>query len=169
MESCQLIQQMLDILEEIEGKFHYKSQLEKFGQLVDRIMGGAKSIALTLEEPGNLVVIGDYAELCKAIGYKGAQIGNNPALYDLVVAFLFDATEMLRDLTESLGTDNEMDLVSSFSEPLKGRLGWILEQFGEDVRGTLALDHDEEKDSEQELSEATTAEIEALIAKIGLK
>lgn len=85
-ESLTLIGEMLAILEAIEGDASKFTQLEQYGQIVDRIMGASKSLAMmdpklkSMMEP-----IGKYAELCKEVAYKGSQVPNNEALFNAVV------------------------------------------------------------------------------------
>ena len=84
-ESKNLLQEMKDILDDIEGDFEKVLELEKYGQTVDRIMGGAKSLATNFAEefPKEHFIhqLGDYAALCKAVGYKASQIKNNEQFY----------------------------------------------------------------------------------------
>ena len=56
--------------------------MEQFGQIVDRVMGAAKSI--------NAQEIGAFCELCKVIAYKASQTKDD-RLLEVVVSILFDA------------------------------------------------------------------------------
>lgn len=139
-ESQGLIKEMLDLLEEAEGSETKGEQLEKYGLLVDRIMGAAKTLAQVMEDAQHLEKIGKYGELCKTVGYKGSQIDNNDSFYQTVVAILLDATEMLDEMVDVAGTANEKDIKEYLSETFLDRLSWISGQFDESVRGTVALD-----------------------------
>jgi hypothetical protein len=114
--------------------------LEEFGQKVDRIMGSAKTMEMTCDNPDEFEMIGRYAELCKVIGYKGSQIDNNAELVNVTVGLLFDATETLEKLIEMVGKDHTMERGQVISEPFLERLKWLSTQFSDDLRSSLALD-----------------------------
>ena len=70
-ESKALNDKLLEILEKCEGDFTQAQSLEEYGNTVDRVMGGAKSLAMQFSKPGHLTqVLGDYAAICKAVSYK---------------------------------------------------------------------------------------------------
>lgn len=75
IESKNLIEESLRVLENCDGDPSQAHSLEEYAQLVDRIMGGAKSLAVHLNDPNHIIhKVGDYAALCKAVGYKASQI-----------------------------------------------------------------------------------------------
>lgn len=138
-ESKSLIEELITILEEVEGEFNKKKDLEKYGQVVDRIMGGAKSIATATENLEHHVTkIAIYAELCKAVGYKASQL-DNPELFNLVVAILLDATEMLDTIVDSIGQDEEINLEDIISDTLQDRLRWVSTLFKKDMRSSVEV------------------------------
>jgi len=136
-ESSGLIEDLLAILNEIEGEPDQHQRLEEFGQKVDRIMGSAKTLFSTLSN-STVQSIGAYAELCKILGYQGSQIENNEELYSIVVAFLIDATETLKTMTQSLGTASEKSAKEWLSSTFLDRLKWISSKFGTQTRKTIA-------------------------------
>jgi hypothetical protein len=161
IESKNLIEQMTRILESCEGNFSQVKRLEDYGQTVDRIMGGAKSLATVMDDPQHMIhKIGDYAALCKAVGYKASQIKDNPQFYDICVAFLLDATEMLTDM---LGKNFETtkNFKELFSKTFLDRLRWLSDQFGEEFKATLEI----HKSKPQKM---TQEEIDQLLKKLGL-
>lgn len=144
-ESKTLISYMLEILETVEGNFKQVQRLEDYGQNVDRIMGGAKSLALAAP-PGHFVhKIGDYAALCKAVGYKASQIKDNPGFFDICVALLLDATEMLEEMIENLDGGESQDMKAILSSTFLDRLRWVSSQFSPDVRASVEIKKDEAK------------------------
>ncbi|MGZ6434002.1 MAG: hypothetical protein ACXWRE_11755 [Pseudobdellovibrionaceae bacterium] len=153
IESKGLILDLLELLEEIEGDFSKVSQLEGYGQKVDRIMGGAKSLALLVSGDHPLRMVADYAELCKTVGYKASQIRNNPQFYDICVALLLDATETLRDWIEGLETDTAEDLKNSFTRTFLERLRWVSSQFSADVRATVDATNNTKKMAQNEIDD----------------
>tara|TARA_B100000749_G_scaffold280875_1_gene279594 strand:+ start:44043 stop:44567 length:525 start_codon:yes stop_codon:yes gene_type:complete len=163
LESIGLVEELMDILDDIEGQFEDRNQLENYGQVVDRIMGGAKSLAMSLEESGHLEQVGNYAELCKLVGYKAAQIEENEQFYDIVHGLLFDATEMLMLMVRTYNTDSEKDIKELLSTTFLDRLKWVNGHFGENVRGTLKID------SETSQATKSQADIDALMKNLGFQ
>lgn len=140
-ESKILIEEMLELLEEIEGDYEQVKRLEEYGLKVDRIMGGAKSLAMMAPEGHFIHKIGDYAAICKAVGYKASQIKKNPQLFDICVALLLDGTEMLQSMIEKVdGPTSHEDLQKMFTQTFLDRLRWASSQFGADVRASVAVD-----------------------------
>lgn len=160
-ESLELVQQMLNLLEGIEGDFQGRAFLEQYGQIVDRIMGGAKNMALGLPSNQQIKSIAAYAEICKVIGYRGSQIEKNEGFYSIVVAFLLDATEMLREMIDSLGTPNEQAIGETLKGQLLDRLHWIAGQFDENLRASVAIDKSANNNTAQK-------EIQDLLKGLGL-
>lgn len=138
-ESKGLIQQMLQVLNGIEGDFEQKQKLENFGQLVDRIMGGAETLSMVIENNEQVVTIGKYAQLCKVVGYKASQV-DKETFFDIVVAFLMDASEMLGQIVENLGTEKEVDLKTALPKTFLDRLKWIADRFDDDLRASVAVE-----------------------------
>ena len=137
-ESEMLVGQMLELLESIEGEPSQVKRLAQYGQYVDRMMGTSKSLALAVpERQAQFSTIGTYCEICKQVGYKGSQITQNEELYNVVVALLLDATEMLQSMISALGVQT-VDLKSFLSETFLDRLLWVTQQFAPEVRGTVA-------------------------------
>ncbi|MEQ1665459.1 MAG: hypothetical protein ABL927_08805 [Bdellovibrionales bacterium] len=138
-ESTSLISELIELLEEIEGDPKQHQRLEQYGQIVDRIMGVSKTISLSVQN-STLTQIAVYADLCKVLGYQGSQISNNDSFYTTVVAFLFDATEMLENMTNALGTSEEKNLKEFLSSTFLDRLKWISSQFPKNIRTTVGVE-----------------------------
>jgi hypothetical protein len=160
IESKGIIQDLVDLLEGIEGDFSQVSQLEEYGQKVDRIMGGAKSLALLVPQDHPLHMVADYAQLCKAVGYKASQIKGNEQFFDICVALLLDATETLSEWINNLGEDSVEDMKSSFTSTFLERLRWVSNQFGADVRASV--------DSQTKNKKMDQNEIDDLLRKLGV-
>lgn len=158
-ESKVLIQDLVELLEGIEGDFSQVGQLEEFGQKVDRIMGGAKSLALLVPADHPLHTVADYAALCKAVGYKASQIKNNEQFFDICVALLLDATETLSEGIENLANDSGDDIKDSLTATFLERLRWVSNQFGADVRASVDAKKDKKMDQN---------EIDDLLRKLGV-
>lgn len=162
-ESESLIESMLETLESIEGDSSQANKLEQYGQTVDRIMGGAKSIAVGSDPTHFIHTIGDYAALCKAVGYKASQIGDNPQFYDICVALLLDGTEMLETMIEHLDEDQKSaDIRDHLSQTFLDRLRWVSNQFAADVRASVAV---KENSTAPRMKQN---EIDELLAKLGI-
>lgn len=141
-ESKGLVKELLELLEEADGEPLFANNLETYGQTVDRIMGGAKSLATNFASdfpPGHLIhQMGDYAALCKAVGYKASQISENEQFFNVCVAFLLDATEMLNQMVTLLGAEEALNVSSLLNKTFLDRLSWINSQFKGNVRATVA-------------------------------
>ena len=164
LESQQIVVRLVEILDLCEGDFAQVKRLEEYGQSVDRIMGAAKTIATALETGGEIPVqqIGDYAALCKAVGYKASQIKDNAQFYEICVALLQDVTEVLLDLVDNLlDAGSGSDLKQKFSKAFIDRLKWVSEQFGAEYRATLDL-HGARK------TKMNQNDIDELLKKLGL-
>lgn len=136
-ESKQIVSECLNLLESIEGNYSQVSLLETYGNNIDRIMGGAKTLGLDLSEESVLSMISDYAAVCKNVGYKAAQIKNNEAFFNVCVGLLIDGSEMLSRLLDKAELPLA-DVKKTIPEEFIGRVRWALQQFSSDVRSTVA-------------------------------
>lgn len=159
-ESKDLINELHDILDDIEGEFSQKQRLEEFGQIVDRIMGSAKSLEMVFDDPTQIEKIGKYAELCKLVGYKASQIEENEQFFDIVVALLMDATDMLEEMTETLGTEKEKSIQETLSTTFLDRLQWVSQHFDQNTRASVGVETGEKKPGQED--------IDALLKAMGL-
>ena len=139
-ESLELIRQLFEILEDIDDDFTKVQELEKFGQRVDRIMGGAKMIALEKDASHITHQIGTYTEICKTVAYKASQITDNENLFAVSVAFLTDATEALSAMVNSIDSDEILDIETLFNHAFLDRLRWISGKFEIGLRGSASFD-----------------------------
>ncbi len=129
-ESEGLIEEMQSLLEELEDDMTNNELLEKYGQIVDRIMGAAESIGLSS--------IGTIAKLGKAIGYKGSQTNELP-LKEITVSILFDANEALAKMIQNLKQKQDPAKGVS-SEALNERLKWLAEKFKDIKRASVGFE-----------------------------
>jgi len=165
IESKNLIQQITEILEKCEGDFSQVKSLEEYGQVVDRVMGGAKSLAMGLSGATSdhfIHKIGDYAALCKAVGYKASQIEDNEQFYDVAVAFLLDATEMLTEMIDKILETKPANFKDLFSQTFLDRLKWISSQFGAEYRASVDVKQ------ATKVKKMSQGEIDNLLKKLGL-
>ena len=119
-EASSLFDQLEASLNLIEENPNNTKELEKFGQIIDRIMGAAKSIGAT--------EIAIFCELGKIIGYKSSQI-KDVALIEVVVAILFDSLDMLRKMNISLRSGNDNCMKQLNTKVFVTRLNWLSEKF----------------------------------------
>ncbi len=127
-ESLSLVDQCIELLESIESDSKQVKRLAEFANLIDRVMGGAKSLALSLHEEHSLHLIGDYCAICKSVGYQGVKIQNNDELFNVTVALLLDAVEMVQNLLERVDK-TRTELKKMFTNTFLDRLKWISFQF----------------------------------------
>lgn len=135
-ESDGLCEELEDILEELEDEPTNTALLEKYGQIIDRIMGAAKSLGAEK--------IGRYSELCKTISYKASQT-NDPKLLSIVTAVLFDTTDILRELLKSVREHKEERVSDKSAQAIASRLKWISEKFSHIERASVAVNSDEDE------------------------
>ncbi|UOF02151.1 hypothetical protein [Bdellovibrio reynosensis] len=157
-ESKTLIPEMLDLLESIEGDFTQVLKLADYGNLVDRIMGGAKSLALMASEDHALHMIADYSAVCKAVGYKASQITANKQFFNVCVGLLLDATETLEVLLENINQSTS-ELKQNIPEAFIERLRWVSSQFSEEYKSSVGAG------SSQKMAQT---DIDDLLKKLGL-
>lgn len=164
-ESKNLISQMNDILSDCEDSPEKAPLLADYGQLVDRIMGGSQSLVLSLSketpEVSRLQQIGNYSALCKAVGYKTSQLKQQNDFYNICVAFLLDATEVLEEMTENLFESELQNEQFEFNKTFIERLKWVSDQFGAEFRASVAVVTPENANQKQN-------EIDELLKKLGL-
>lgn len=153
-ESRTLIGECISILERIEDDPNQAVFLANYANRIDRIMGAAQSIAP--DEGHGLRIVGDCAGLCKALGYRAAQLAHHKQYFQLVVAFLEDATEMVEELLDRVNEPGDQ-LRDNLRSTLMERLRWIT-----DLGRKLPESKAAEKDS------MAQKEIDALMKKLGL-
>lgn len=130
-ESERLFDQLESHLTSLEEDFSKTSELEKFGQIIDRIMGAAKSIQAS--------EIATFCELGKVIGYKSSQISDLPLL-EVVVAVLFDALDLLRKMVKSLREGNNNSMKNLNTKAFTTRLTWLSNKFKDIERSSCAIE-----------------------------
>jgi hypothetical protein len=158
-ESKVLITETLELLEGIEDDFSQVSKLADYGNNVDRIMGGAKNLALMAPADHALHMISDYAALCKAVGYKASQITDNEQFFNICVGLLLDATEVLTILLNNID-ENTAVLKKNIPENFIERLRWVSHQFSESYSASVGTGAAPKKMKQ--------SEIDDLLKKLGL-
>ncbi|MBT4791925.1 MAG: hypothetical protein HON90_10165 [Halobacteriovoraceae bacterium] len=150
-ESAAIYADLEEMLEDYEDSKDSK-KLEEFGQVIDRIMGAAKSIDATQT--------GMYCELGKTISYKASQ-SMDQALLDIVTAVLFDTVEILQIMNKTIETD-KVEKVSGINlETFGTRLRWLADKLKNINRSSVAIDVNENKLDGQK-------SIDDLLADLGL-
>ena len=126
-----LFDQLERSLELTEENPAVTKELEKFGQVIDRIMGAAKSIGAN--------EIATFCELGKVIGYKSSQIKDIP-LIEVVVAILFDSLHMLRKMVTALREGNDRSMGKLNTKAFVTRLNWLSAKFKDIDRASCAIE-----------------------------
>jgi chemotaxis protein histidine kinase CheA len=129
-EADELFNQLETSLNILESNPLNHSELEKFGQIIDRIMGAAKSMGAS--------EIAQFCELGKLIGYKSSQINDVPLL-EVVIAILFDAIHMLRKMIKSVRDGNNNCMKNLNTKAFATRLTWLSEKFKNIERSSCAV------------------------------
>lgn len=129
-ESSTLFAELEKILENLEENPSQQAELEKFGQVIDRVMGAAKSIGIN--------EIATLCEMGKIIGYKSSQT-NDEELLTIVVATMADMMEMLKimlnDVKERKDKIGGEINLSTFSTRLK----WLADKFKNIERASVGF------------------------------
>jgi len=159
-ESKGLIEQMIEILEKVESDPSQLKELETYGQIVDRIMGGAKVLALDHPATHPVHSIANLSELCKLVGYKASQVTNNPHLITVVIAFLLDATETLASLNAEIAVPQPKKISDLLTATFLDRLQWLAKKFDENLRASVAIT--------KESAKSTQDDIDALLRQMGV-
>ena len=129
-EGDQFLSQLEEILFSLEDDLTQVHQLEKFGQVIDRIMGAAKSLELHK--------IATMCELGKIIGYKSSQVSDQKMI-NIVVAVLFDAVEILKKMILSVEKMGDVNIEGISTSAFITRLKWLSEKFGHIERASVAI------------------------------
>lgn len=130
-EAESLFDQLDSILNLLEENPTLSIELENFGQVIDRIMGAAKSIGAD--------EIATFCELGKIIGYKSSQVKDVP-LIEVVVAILFDSIDILRKMIKSLREGDSRSMNKINTKAFTTRLHWLSDKFKDIERASVAID-----------------------------
>lgn len=143
-ESLSIISKIDVILDDISANPEKNELLEEFGQNIDRIMGAAKNLEVSGELPEIMGRIGEFCQLCKAIGYKGSQV-SSPELTTIVAAFLMDAIDLLNGFILRVETLTQDDVSGLISATFLERLKWMNEKMGDNLRSSVAINKDKKE------------------------
>jgi chemotaxis protein histidine kinase CheA len=130
-EADSLFDELEHTLSTVEEDPNQSKELEKFGQIIDRIMGAAKSIGAN--------EISTFCELGKVIGYKSSQIREIP-LIEIVVAVLFDSIHMLRKMNQSLREGHSQSMNKLNTKAFATRLTWLSNKFKDIDRASCTFE-----------------------------
>ncbi len=130
-ESSGLLAGLESLLEEMEDDGPDSKKLENFGQMIDRIMGAAKSLGAN--------EVGTFCELGKIIGYKSSQVSDNAPLLEVVVAILFDAVDILNLMIENIKKGEGQSLNSINTEKFIERMKWLSDKFKDIERSSVVI------------------------------
>jgi chemotaxis protein histidine kinase CheA len=152
-ESDELLETMRDLLESFEDNPSQPELLEQFGQVIDRIMGAAKTLGAA--------EIGHLCQMGKIIGYKSAQ-AEQTAIQEVAGGVLLDLCDFLEVMLTNV-RDNEKS--SDFNyEAFTKRLSWLADKLKHINRSSCSFDEEEAKGSG---IKTTTVELDKLIAQFG--
>lgn len=131
IEAESLFDQLEVCLQHLEENPNSPKELEKFGQIIDRIMGAAKSIGAS--------EVAIFCELGKIIGYKSSQIKDIP-LIEVVVAILYDSLDVLRKMITAIKEGNDSSMKKINPKVLVTRLNWLSAKFKDIDRSSCTID-----------------------------
>lgn len=157
-ESDELVDKLEDILDEYEDDNTNTDLLSEFGQIIDRIMGAAKSIGAEK--------VGQYCELGKIVSYKSSQT-NEMKLLDIVNAILSDTIDIVRSMILNIRTKKEETVDGISLEAFASRLKWLSEKFQHIDRASVAV-KEEAGDTPDVQADNSQESIDKLLADLGL-
>lgn len=150
-ESEEIYDQLEEILESYEDEAS-SQKLEEFGQIIDRVMGAAKSV--------DAHQTGLYCDLGKSISYKASQ-SMDKNLLQIVVAVLFDTVEILQVMNKSIKATKEEKVSGINLDAFATRLRWLADKFKDIQRSSVAIAEDNVEMGDQK-------SIDQLLADLGL-
>jgi len=153
-ESLELFAQLEECLENLEDDPSAIAELEKFGQIIDRVMGAAKSMGAN--------EIATFCELGKVIGYKSSQI-KDVALIEIVTAILFDSVDLLNKMVNGLKSGTEENTKGLSTDAFVTRLHWLKDKFNDIERSSCAMESS--KDAANNMEQSS---IDDLMSSLGL-
>ncbi len=139
-ESRKIVNNLMMILKEIKGKSSLHAKLQDYGNQVDRIMGGATSLALTTSEEHALNLLSEYTNICKNIAYKADKNTGNAQFYNLCVAFLFEGTATLQFLVDRIN-EPVGSLKKACESSMIERFRWVAQQIKLADSEAIGFDH----------------------------
>ena len=162
-ESKTLVNHIQEILENVEENPLQGIKIKESANLVDRIMGGAQSLAQFAPPEHALSLVGDISSLCKTVSYKILKIPFDHILFTTCVAFLIEANEILGKILDDFEAPR-LVLQKRYDGYFSERLKWISQEFEKSFNEKLNL----------KLGEATTglksqADVDDLLKKLGMK
>ena len=152
-ESLDLVDQLEACLEELDADITNTGHLEIFGQIIDRIMGAAKTLEIE-----NIATI---CELGKVIGYKSSQ-SKDEKLLTIVVATLFDTVYLIRKILTQLKKNHSEQLSQISTKAFADRLRWLADKFKHIERSSCIVEDNKEKEKLDQNS------IDDLLSSLGL-
>ena len=164
LEALSLFGELEDILDDLEENPNNSQQLEKFGQIIDRVMGAAKSLGA--DQAGTM------CELGKIIGYKSSQV-EDANLREITIAVMFDLVDILIQMIKNLQAGKGLTLTEINTDAFVKRLKWLSEKFKAIERSSVAV----VADDVAEAADAATAKdagsmdqgnIDDLLGSLGL-
>ena len=129
-ESETLLNQLQDVLDDMEDGPENSANFEKFGQIIDRIMGAAATLQADQ--------ISKFAELGKAIGYKSSQV-DDIDLRNIVTAILFDTVDLFQKIITGIKTGDSESLETLNTDAFVSRLQWLKEKFKNVERASVEM------------------------------
>lgn len=94
-ESTTIVEEAIAILTEVEENPQEFLKLTVYSNAIDRVMGGAATVAMSFEQDHSVNLVRDYAAACKSLSLQVQEVSGNAELFRTLVALLLDATEVL--------------------------------------------------------------------------
>lgn len=126
-ESRKIVQDSQKLLESIENEPDNFEILEKYSNQIDRIMGGASTLALDLGPEHILNVTSYYAGISKSLSRRAHQLKENMGLVVIFIAVLLDMNEIIEMLLEKMES-TPADFSELVNQEFLTRLNWVVSE-----------------------------------------
>jgi HPt (histidine-containing phosphotransfer) domain-containing protein len=150
-EALELFNELEEVLCELEDDPTSVENFEQYGQIIDRVMGAAKTVGAEH--------IAMYCELGKIIGYKASQ-ATEESLLNVVVAILFDSNDILKKMVGQLKEGNHKLTERINTQAFGTRLRWLSDKFKHIDRASCSIKEEDDKMGQ--------SDIDNLLAGLGL-
>lgn len=135
-ESKDILTEALTLLERIETQPKLAKELQAYGNCIDRLMGGARTVAMGVSKDHALHMVADYSAICKSLGYKASQINEKDAFFKICVAVLIDGTEILQELIKNIHCSTD-ELKKRFPQEFINRVQLVSDHFSGNALTTV--------------------------------
>jgi hypothetical protein len=155
LESKRIVVSLKDIINSIQVDPSQVKRLVDYSNQVDRIMGAAQSLAVSIKGEHALHLISELSAICKIISLKAAQLTKSSDFLSACLAILKEGTENLESFLNGIDKPAS-DLKSAVAGSYMERFRWLSNQLAKaSPEGSAGV-------------QMSQADIDELMKKLGL-